>query len=362
MDLRERRMPCVLCSHSATCAAEVQRPACSPACNCRCTRAVAIGLARPGAVSRASKALATHYDATAKLMEAEAAVAARRAGSEHQAAAQRQVNENFQRRKAAEAEAQRQVNDNYATAQAAERARVGRQIAEHKAALTLRETQAKSDRLTHSQTQQKMAEAKEAAAGGARGICHGEDSDPGATGHPCRARGPAAGRGGAASGGHAPPLLPPLDPAKKPAGPRQYSRGWGAFLPTNLLQNAGSFAGCTAASTVIIGAMGAAAYSVNKLIETGQQTARLSQVSRGVGGSAKDLTNDVQQLAAANGRSTDEAMESAIAWSRLGLNRVQVNVPLGSEGPVRRARRHQGKAARQRPPPPLASKFCILDS
>jgi len=94
-------------------------------------------------------------------------------------------------------------------------------------------------------------------------------------------------------------VIPPLDPNKKPGGPRQYSRGWGSFLPANLLQNAGSFAGWTAASTVIIGAMGAVAYSFKKLIDVGQQTARLSQVFRGVGGSAQQLTDDVLALAAA---------------------------------------------------------------
>src|SRR5262249_35342940 len=55
------------------------------------------------------------------------------------------------------------------------------------------------------------------------------------------------------------------------------------------------------------------------------QTARLSQVFRGVGGDANQLADDTLKLAAAEGRGTDEAMASAIAWSRLGLTRREVN-------------------------------------
>lgn len=66
-------------------------------------------------------------------------------------------------------------------------------------------------------------------------------------------------------------------------------------------------------------------HSLTSLTETDSQIARLSQVFQGAGGSARQLTDDVLRLAAANGRSTDEAMESAIQWARLGLSRVQIN-------------------------------------
>jgi TP901 family phage tail tape measure protein len=63
---------------------------------------------------------------------------------------------------------------------------------------------------------------------------------------------------------------------------------------------------------------------MQSLIEVGHQSARLSQVLNGSANEAARLTDEVMSLAAANGRSNQEAMESAIAWSRLGLRRVQV--------------------------------------
>jgi TP901 family phage tail tape measure protein len=77
----------------------------------------------------------------------------------------------------------------------------------------------------------------------------------------------------------------------------------------------------------------AALYGTLRVLRTGvqgammieSQTAKLNQVFRGVGGTATDLADDVVQLAAAYGRSSREAMESAVAWSRLGLNRAEVN-------------------------------------
>jgi TP901 family phage tail tape measure protein len=66
------------------------------------------------------------------------------------------------------------------------------------------------------------------------------------------------------------------------------------------------------------------AYSYKRMEDIQLQTARLTQVFKGTGGSAKQLANDVLNLAAAEGRSTEEAMASAIAWSRLGLTRKQV--------------------------------------
>lgn len=68
-----------------------------------------------------------------------------------------------------------------------------------------------------------------------------------------------------------------------------------------------------------------ASTSMRSLIDSGVQMARLDQVFTKIGGSTMDLTRDTIALAAANGRSRQEAMESAIQWSRLGLTRAQVN-------------------------------------
>jgi TP901 family phage tail tape measure protein len=65
--------------------------------------------------------------------------------------------------------------------------------------------------------------------------------------------------------------------------------------------------------------------SLQTLLDVGAQVARLDQVFSGVGGSAQQLANDVLGTAAALGRERTEALESAIAWSRLGLTRQQVN-------------------------------------
>jgi TP901 family phage tail tape measure protein len=66
-------------------------------------------------------------------------------------------------------------------------------------------------------------------------------------------------------------------------------------------------------------------YSLQRLEKTGLQMAHLGLVFRGVGGNAQQLTGDILKLAASEGRSTDEAMESATEWARLGGDRAAVN-------------------------------------
>lgn len=75
---------------------------------------------------------------------------------------------------------------------------------------------------------------------------------------------------------------------------------------------------------LLFGALRAVGLTLKSVIETGHQTARLEQVFSKVGGSTQALRADILSLASANGRSRDEAMESAIQWSRLGLTKVQV--------------------------------------
>lgn len=61
------------------------------------------------------------------------------------------------------------------------------------------------------------------------------------------------------------------------------------------------------------------------VMDVGLQTARLEQVFSGIGGSAKELVGDTMALSAVMGQNSSEAIESAIAWSRLGLTRQKVN-------------------------------------
>ena len=97
------------------------------------------------------------------------------------------------------------------------------------------------------------------------------------------------------------------------------------LAPEHLLSNAAKFASWMGPILALRAAFDVAGHSMQKFIDVGGQTARLDQVFRGVGGSAQQLTDDVLRLAAANGVSTKEAMDSAIQWSRLGLNRLEVN-------------------------------------
>lgn len=76
---------------------------------------------------------------------------------------------------------------------------------------------------------------------------------------------------------------------------------------------------------VLYGGLRVARNAMSNLIQTSLQVARLTQVFSGVGGSIRELTDDILRNAVAERRSRDEAMDSAIAWSRLGLNRVGIS-------------------------------------
>lgn len=80
-----------------------------------------------------------------------------------------------------------------------------------------------------------------------------------------------------------------------------------------------------ASVSTLYGSLNLLKNSLISVIDIGLQTARLDQVFQGVGGSARALRDDVLRLAAAEGRSSQEAIQSAISWSRLGLTRAQVN-------------------------------------
>lgn len=113
----------------------------------------------------------------------------------------------------------------------------------------------------------------------------------------------------------APPVLRPPEPPKP------------SFLSTTL-GKATKMAGWAALAVPEYFAINAfystLGNAVPKMMEMSYQTARLSQVFRGVGGTTRQLARDVMDLAAKEGQATDKAMESAISWSRLGLSRQQV--------------------------------------
>ncbi|HEV2327368.1 MAG TPA: phage tail tape measure protein [Verrucomicrobiae bacterium] len=97
--------------------------------------------------------------------------------------------------------------------------------------------------------------------------------------------------------------------------------GW---LGSDFLTNTAKVTKWAASVTLLYKSVELARYSFEQFLEVGGQVARLDQIFNKVGGSTRALTSDVLNLAAANGRDSQEAMESAISWSRLGLNRLQV--------------------------------------
>ena len=114
-------------------------------------------------------------------------------------------------------------------------------------------------------------------------------------------------------------------------GPAPFGRGmggrsvFGEFSHVQFARNIVHVTAWAAAVNVLYKGLAMVGYSLQRVTDIGGQTARLSQVFQGVGGTAQQLTDDVLRLAAATGRSSDEAMEAAIAWSRMGLNRTQVD-------------------------------------
>ena len=135
------------------------------------------------------------------------------------------------------------------------------------------------------------------------------------------------GLAGTGGGGVPPFLRPPVPGAPaSPAPPGRIAAALaGSFGPQNMLVHTIKAAGWAAAITAIYKPLQLAEYSMHRFLDLGEKMAHLQTVFRGVGGSAKEVADDVMKLAAANGRSTDEALESATEWSRLGMSRVQVN-------------------------------------
>ena len=115
--------------------------------------------------------------------------------------------------------------------------------------------------------------------------------------------------------------MPELPPAKKT---RWQSAVEGLSAP-NMAANILKVSEWALAVGVLYKGLELVEYSMHRLIETGMETAHLSLVYRGVGGSVQQLTSDIIGLAAAQGRETGEAMESATEWARLGGDRKTIN-------------------------------------
>ena len=103
------------------------------------------------------------------------------------------------------------------------------------------------------------------------------------------------------------------------------ARKEGGYLAADFLKNTAKVTLWAASVGVLYKSLELVTTSMEKLIAVGPQVGRLEQVFKGVGGTAQALTVDIMGLASANGAEVSQAMEAAIQWSRLGLNRVQVN-------------------------------------
>lgn len=99
----------------------------------------------------------------------------------------------------------------------------------------------------------------------------------------------------------------------------------GLMSGRNFVSNLQTVTAWTASVWTLYTALEKTKQALASLTETGYQTARLEQVFLGVGGDVLDLRNNVMALAAANGRSGNEALEASIQWARLGLTYQQVS-------------------------------------
>ncbi len=129
-------------------------------------------------------------------------------------------------------------------------------------------------------------------------------------------RGGGAGHGG---GGVVPP--PPVAPGAGGAAPGESGRG---IVGRNIVESTKHFLQWSAAAAGVYQSMRLLKSGIVAVVENETAIARLSQVFRGTGGSARQLADDVMRLASSEGQSTSAALESAIAWSRLGLTRIEV--------------------------------------
>lgn len=117
---------------------------------------------------------------------------------------------------------------------------------------------------------------------------------------------------------------PPAPPTPAKPTPLQKALQQG-FTPEGFATHIVKVAGWAAAVTTLYKSWELVHYSMSRVLDVGMQMSHLQVIFKGQGGSVRELTDDILGLAAAQGRSTDEAMEAATEWSRLGLSRSQVN-------------------------------------
>lgn len=97
------------------------------------------------------------------------------------------------------------------------------------------------------------------------------------------------------------------------------------ILSGDFITNTAKVTAWTASVAALYQGLNLVASGMRSMTDTQAQMARLDQVFTGVGGTTKELAKDILGLAAANGRSAKEALDSAVQWSRLGLTKKQVN-------------------------------------
>jgi TP901 family phage tail tape measure protein len=102
------------------------------------------------------------------------------------------------------------------------------------------------------------------------------------------------------------------------------TRGDLGGLTGDFVKNTEKVAAWASSVGLIYGALGLARQGLKAYLDTSYQLQRLDAVYRKVGGSSHVLMNDLLSVAAANGRSAEEASNAAIEWSRYGLTRRQV--------------------------------------
>lgn len=100
------------------------------------------------------------------------------------------------------------------------------------------------------------------------------------------------------------------------------------FHTGSLLKNAATFTKWYLPAQAAMGVISAFTRGLGDAVAAQRTFKILEAVFQGTEEDAKKLANQTLVLASANGRSADEAAQSAVAWSRLGLTRTQVLMAL----------------------------------
>lgn len=96
------------------------------------------------------------------------------------------------------------------------------------------------------------------------------------------------------------------------------------FHTSSMLKNAMTFAQWYIPAQATMGVFSALGKGISGAVEAQRTFKILSVVYQGSTEDSKLLADQTLMLAAANGRNTDEAAQSAVAWARMGLTRTQI--------------------------------------